>query len=466
MGCSVAETRSVPVPEAAKPLAPVESSNLPTSADAVADPAASPAEERELTLEEAITLARQGNPDLQSAVARVGLANAILDSARANFYPQLGISEIYGASNQPVLSFTYLLNQSRFSLNRDLNHPPVTQDYLTQAQIQQRLYEGGRRMAELGASAAELSASNASLAAVQNELVFRVAEAYYRLLQARDLVEVRREAVRQVQQQLELVESRFRAETAVKSDVLSVQVRLAEVREALITAGNQLQLSWAVLEAVTGTRLGGRQLPREVPAAPWAARAEQLEQAVAIALRTRPEVAELTSRSDGAQQRIRAAQAGHYPTVDVQGGYEVFTPDFYHGGNDFTLGVVASLTLFDGGRTASQVRQAEARLAELQARQRQLMLQIELGVRKAYLQLADARERLEVATQAITQAEESLREIESRYRGQKAIITELIDAQVALSNARVRRTNAQAEVEIARASLEQGIGRLGSLLAP
>ena len=54
-----------------------------------------------------------------------------------------------------------------------------------------------------------------TLAALHNQLVFRVAEAYYRVLQVRDLVEVRREAVTQVEQHLKIVETRFRNETAI-----------------------------------------------------------------------------------------------------------------------------------------------------------------------------------------------------------------------------------------------------------
>ena len=73
-----------------------------------------------------------------------------------------------------------------------------------------------------------------NLAALQNQLVFRVAEAYYRVLQARELVEVRGEAVAQVEQHLEIVASRFRNETAVQSDVLTVEVQLFFTATAMI----------------------------------------------------------------------------------------------------------------------------------------------------------------------------------------------------------------------------------------
>jgi outer membrane protein TolC len=290
--------------------------------------------------------------------------------------------------------------------------------------------------------------------------MFRVAEAYYRLLQARDLAKVRREAVQQVEQHLKIVESRFRNETAVKSDVLTVQVRLAEVREALISANNQFELAWAVLDNVTGTTLQRRPLPQQIPSAPWGDHVAEAEVAVGEALGTRSELGALANQREAAREGVLVAEAGKRPSVDLVTDYDVYTGDFRRGNDSFFAGLVFQLNLFDGGRTALDVRRAMARVRKLEARERRLVLDVELDVRRSYLQLNDAEERLKVTTQTIDQAQESLREIEVRYRGQTATITQLVDGQVALSNARVRHTNAQADVEIARASLERAIGRL------
>ena len=183
------------------------------------------------------------------------------------------------------------------------------------------------------------------------------------------------------------------------------------------------------------------------------------------AFNSRPEVDALASQRQAAAEGTLVAEAGKRLAVDLIADYDVFTGDFRRGNDGFFAGLVFHLNLFDGGRTRADVRQACARLREVQARQQRLMLDIELDVRRAYLQLRDAEARIEVATQAIGQAGESLREIEVRYRGQTASITQLVDAQVALSNARVRRTTAQADIEIARASLERAVGQLTSALA-
>lgn len=417
-----------------------------------------------LALTGLIRTALEQNPDLQSALERVRIADAALSGARAAFYPRLSVAEKYGVSDNPAQAFTFVLNQARLDFNRDFNDPQTTDDFHTQLQFQQSLYTGGRRTAEQRAAAAERNAAAYSLDTVRNELVFRIAEAYYRLLQARDLVGVRRETVEQVRTHLEIVRTRLRAGTAVKSDVLSVQVRLAEAQEALITAENRLELAWAVLDNTVGTRVARRPLPEGVPEAPWSDRIEDLQAAVEAALRQRPELNRLGSRRRAASARIRAAEAGNYPTLDFVSSYDVFTGDFAQGNDSFFVGLVARLNLFDGGRTRSRVEQAEARLRELGAEQRKLLQDVELDVRRAYLRLNDAESRLEVAERAVEFARESLREIEVRYRGQTATITELIDAQVDLSEARVRQTNARADVQTARTALQRAVGRLGTLV--
>ncbi len=420
----------------------------------------------ELTLLGAIEMSLAASPDLASASGQLAIADATLERARAEFYPKLGVSEQYGVTNNPVGAFSFQLNQAKLSLAQNFNDPNVTDDFHTQLRLQHRIYAGQQRQHELHAAKAGVSAAAFNLNAVHNQLVFRVAEAYYRLLQARDLVQVRLEAVEQVEQHLKIVESRFRNETAVKSDVLTVQVRLAEVREAYISAQNQLELAWSVLQNVTGTMIQRQPLPAAIPAAPWGDHVSEAELAVAEALGSRPEIGALANQRQAAAEAVQVAEAGKRMSADLVADYDVYTGDFRTGNDSFFAGLVFQLNLFDGGRTATDVRRSMARIREIEARQRRLVLDIELDVRRAYVQLNDAKERLNVTTQAIDQATESLREIEVRYRGQTATITELIDAQVALSNARVRRTNAQSEIEIARASLQRAIGRLTAVVQP
>jgi outer membrane protein TolC len=262
---------------------------------------------------------------------------------------------------------------------------------------------------------------------------------------------------------------------------IAIEVRLAEVRETLATSINSLELAQAVLENVVGQQLEGRPLPEQLPIAPWSSHIDLVESAIAsvsqpaddqanniqaateTAEQLRPEMGEVAHLVQSAQHRVRAAEAGKYPVVGFVGDY-----DYYAGerttNNSYFFGLLVSLNLFDGGRTCTNVRQAEARVRETLARHERLKLDIELDVRRTALQLKDARQRVVSTTTATASAQASLRQIESRFRGQQATTSELLEAQVLLSNMRVRSISAAADVEIARAALERAVGRLSTFV--
>jgi outer membrane protein TolC len=421
-----------------------------------------------LTPEQAVALALQANPDLESARHQVSHAAAVLAQARSEWYPQLRAHERYAVTDNPNQVFGFLQNQGRLELfsggladaERELNNPAPIDNFLTQLALEHTVYNGGRRQARTHAAESRHEARQFALAAVKNELVYYVIESYYRLLQARELVDVRLEAVHQVKQQLADAQSRVEAGTAVRSDVLAFQVRLAEVEEDFISARNHTKLAWAILENVTGASMAGWELPDELPEARWAAGFERIETAVAEAIHGRPEVFELELDRQAADHEVRAAEAERYPTIDFFGAYEVYTGDFNQGHDNFFVGLAVGLNLFDAGRTDAAERQARATVCRLRSQSKRLLLDVELAVRRAYLQLDDAKQRAEVTRRGVDHAEEQLREVEARYRGEMATITEMIDAQVALSNARVRNIDTQADVEVARTALARAVGRL------
>ena len=418
-----------------------------------------------ITLTGVIGTALKANPDLRSATERIRIADATLDKARAEFYPKLSLAQAFLTTNIAAFAFVLELNQRRFNLGQNLDHPGFVNNFSTLVTLQQNIYSGGRRTAEASSANEQRLGASFTLAAARNELVFRVAEAYFRLLQASDLLNSRSVAVNQVERHLALVRSRYDNGTAVRSDVLSVEVKLAEAREGLITATNQRELTWAILENVTGCRLP-HDLPCRVEPAPWTARVDAVESAITEAVARRPELGASLSEVHGAAHLVEAARSGKRPSVDFIGNFSTFDISRNSGGNGLFVGVIASINVFDGHRTKAQVCRALAQVRELEARHQRLLLDIELEVRQAYLSLRDADERLKVASQAITQADESVREVENRYHDEKATITQLIDAQVAATDARVRRSSAEAAVEIARVGMERVLGRLTPILAP
>ncbi len=468
-GDGVLDPRLAPVPAVGRPKAgnqpPASASGMPAALPVQVPPSPAPggaagnASGPGITLSAVIQTALEANPDLRSAEERIRIADATLIKARADFYPKLTLTEAVVDTNIAGLAFFLEVNQRRLSLSQNFNNPGFVGNISTLLTLQYKLYTGGRRTAEALSAAEQRRAAAFALDATRNEMVYRVAEAYYRLLQTREIVKSRSAAVDQVKRHLTFVQSRYDNGTAVRSDVLTVDVRLAEAREGLITATNQAELTWLILENVTGRRFDHDVTPGNEPA-PWTEHVDVIEAAVGEAIGRRPEIGAGQSDVRAAAHQIEAARAARRPTLDFIGNFSTFSLNRNSGGDGLFLGLIASLNLFDGHRLKAEVARASARERELEAQQQRLIMDVELEVRRAFVALRDAEGRLSVSGQAILQANQSLHEIEDRYNDDKATITQLIDAQVANINARVRRSSAEADVQIARAGLERVLGRL------
>ena len=123
-----------------------------------------------VTLTGVIGAALQANPDLRSATERIRIADATLDRARAEFFPKLSLSEAFLDTNIAAFAFVLELNQRRFNLGENLDHPGFVGNLSTLVTFQQSIYAGGRRTAEANSANEQRWSRCSALAAARNEL--------------------------------------------------------------------------------------------------------------------------------------------------------------------------------------------------------------------------------------------------------------------------------------------------------
>ncbi|MCB1101326.1 MAG: TolC family protein, partial [Kiritimatiellae bacterium] len=208
-----------------------------------------------LTLEEALTAAHESNPDVQAALHRVEQANAMLQQAQSGWYPQVSLSAGYTRTDNPPQAFFMNLNQRQASLEEDFNQPDDTQNIRGTVGLKMLLADGGVRALAQKMSRMQQKARTALLAAARNELTFAVTEAYYQTLQAGAFVAVQEETIGSVEENLRVAKARFEAGSAIQTDVLNLEVQLADARENLIRAKNRQRLSLAALNTAIGKDL-------------------------------------------------------------------------------------------------------------------------------------------------------------------------------------------------------------------
>lgn len=409
-----------------------------------------------ITLERCIQTALEASPDVQSANARVSAAMAAVKEVSSAYYPQIGLSGGWARTDNPPQAFFMSLNQRRASLQKDFNNPDDTENVRGSVVVQWRLFDSGRREADRRAVRQGAKASEFMLESVRNDLVYQVTRAYYGILQVRSFVAVQEESVRTLSESLRIAQERHNAGSALRTDVLTLEVQLSQAREELIRARNGLKLGAAALNSAMGRKLIGEADVGGLQGIEVSALSTNV---VASGVEARPEMLAMQARLEAVEATVARARREYLPLVNAFGSLDWDSESLNGYEQSYIAGAAMELNIFDGWRNRAGVVRAKAAAAEVRAETEKLRQALELDVLQARLSEQEARERLEVAARSLDSATESLRITQERFAQGAAVVTDLLTAQIGLTATRTRQVAAQYDCLIARADVERAMGR-------
>jgi outer membrane protein len=249
---------------------------------------------------------------------------------------------------------------------------------------------------------------------------------YFDVLQSEKLIAVAEKEVDSLSAHLRVATELLRDGLITRNDVLQAEVRLADTRQKLLNAENTRKIAAAAVNSMLTRPLSS---PVQVAEPP---RREVVlpedEEASAIAEKERPELQVV----DTAVEALRLEEAGHRsgyrPQFFAQGWYDYTQNRYVTHEENAGITLLMRYNLFNGGSTTAEVRKTEAARTRLAIERKRLAEEIRLELRKEYLEMANARERVTVTEKAISQAEENLRITRLKYREGLGIATDVTDA--------------------------------------
>ena len=416
---------------------------------------------RPLRLAEAIRLALKNNPDLATAQQHVNAARAGIQQTEAALWPQVRLSGSYAASDNPVQAFMMTLNQRAFSFTGNFNHPDPTDNLNSKVLAQWSLYDGGQSLASRQAAKLNTEATRQTFAAARNDLVFEVTRAFHTIGKAREFVTAAAAAVASMEANVNVASNRFAAGHVLKTDLLDSQVRLAESQENLIRARNAVALSEVVFRTVIG--VGEKEnvtADETVGQAPRLSSPDESNRRDTCSTLSRPELAAAQQTVTAAERQVRAAQAGYIPRLNTFASYDLDSGNGTRYTDSWLAGVSIDVNIFDGFLTRGKVSEARANLESARQQERKVALSVTLETRQAQLNLEETQARLDTTGKSVEQAEESVQITKDRYANGLALLTQLLDAENALTAARQRRAAVGTDLLIARAALDHALGKI------
>lgn len=397
-----------------------------------------------VTLDECIATAYENSPALLSMNEKVSAAEAGFRLAGSQALPILSLNETISRTNSPVMSFMSILSQERFTLGlmNGINSPEEITNFNTKLSLQVPVYNGGkvragRKMAGHAAEAAKLERDRK-----RQEVRMNVVEAYMGSLLAQEGLIVADEAYKTAQAHVKMAADHLDAGTVVKSDLLSAEVRLAQIEEMKLETENMVQLSRASLFHAMGV---SQDMDVVLDAKPLMFRDESfvLDEIIKNAKYGRAELKMLMEYGLAGKEAVAVAKAGKKPSLNLMVQYDMDGQDALDkDGESWFAGAVVTMNIYDGGRTRNAADQAISGRNETNMKKEELRQGIELQVRQAFLDIMTAKRRIAVTSKAVEQAQESLRIVENRYENGLTTIVEVLKSETELTEANLRQVTA------------------------
>jgi len=419
------------------------------------DAAAAP-DAPKLTLSQAIQAAIERHPQIRVAHSRIESSRAQVTQARSGLIPQINFREAYSHTNNPMWAFGTKLNQEAITQEdfdpARLNNPDAIDNFASVLSLNWSIYDSGQtwygwRQAKLGEKTADLA-----LKRTRQQVIARTVKAYAGVLLADEHAAVVRQTLATSRSHLKMVQSRYESGFVVKSDLLRARVHIADLEQQLLLAESRVEVAAAFLNAAMGVPIDSRY---ELGSALVAGENHKasLEKWIERALSQRPDFQQLQHLEAIAREEITKSRSARLPSVNLVGNYEWNTEDFGEWGDNYSLGAVVSVNLFSGHRLSAKIIQAKAELRQVTARKEDLKQGILVQTRQAYLEAQSAQKRIRVAEAAVAQAEEALRIIRNRYGSGLFTIVALLDAELALQQARTNHFRSIHDYKVASTDL-------------
>jgi outer membrane protein len=444
---AAAQTPAAPPPQPIPPSQPPP----PVVPPATAPPATSPESRvfgRVLSLDDAIAIALEIQPNIRARISDYIAAAFRVDQALSALFPQ--ITGNWTAARDQNVAGGVLSTGTQLSKTVTT----WTTTSIARVQLSQILFDFGKNFAstEAARKLADISLEDTEL---QRQLVTQtVKESFTNINFAVRLIQVNQQAVERAELNLRSARGFFEVGTRPKSDVARAEVDVANARVDLIRARNAERLARVALVTAMG-------LPATTP---LQIQDNLVYQPVTMdrarlaeeALRMRPEYRQARLNAEANDARLRRTQRDFFPDITGGGFYGAARADM---NEIWELNLSLNWTLFDGGNRIARYREARANLDAALARVKASELDISREVEQSVNNVIEADERIQAAQVAVASAQENFRLAQGRFDAGVGTILELTDAQLALTQAQNTEAQALADYRIALARLDRAVGR-------
>jgi outer membrane protein len=412
-----------------------------------------------LSLKRAVEIATapEGSPRVALAVETIKQAEMRKLESRAAFLPDLesSLSDRRQTANLRAFGFNFAIPIPGLTLPTIVGPFSV---FDARATASQTVFDFSS-IKRYQASKVNLEAAKSDFDATKNQVSDTVARAYLTALRADAALEMIRSNVSLSQALLDLSQRQKDAGTGTGIEVTRANVQLANDKQRLVVAENDRRRAGLNLLRAMGLKLDASvELTDKLVY--QASDPGSLQNALADARSTRPELKAQKQRESSARLTYGSVKAERLPSVGAAADYGSIGSELVGAQPTYTYGLTVRVPLFDGGRRDARRVESLSQYRQEQTRTRDTEQQLELDVRLAFDSVQSAAAEVETAREGMQLAENELAQARRRYEAGVTNSVEVTDAQTRLARARDNQVNALYDYNVARIDLATATGKI------
>ncbi len=398
---------------------------------------------KHLSLREAVQTGLQNSKQLKISRAKIEEANAMLTEAKNRQLPDLKISGSYLRLNSANID---LKNAGSGGSG---NTPKISSAIYGMANASLPIYAGGKIRFGIEASKYLLEASRLENENDSNAIAYNIMEAYINLYKSREAIKIVEENLQASRSRDTTFSNLEKNGLLARNDLLKSELQTTQTELSLLDAQNDSKIANVNMDLLLGlpenilleTDVNFISQIYEIPT---------FEDYKMQALQSRKDIQASALRIQSASLGIKSAHAESLPSLALTGGYIAgVIPNFVTVTNVANIGIGIQYNLANLWKSNSKLATAKAQFAEATAAAEMLQDAVKLQANRNYQFFILAKNKIDVYQKAFLQAEENFRITNNKYKNSLATITDLLEANASLLQAKLNVPFAKADAFLA-----------------
>lgn len=417
-----------------------------------------------IALKDAVNFALENKADAKRADLAIKKAEYKIDEARAGALPQVSGSAglTYNAIVQEMAlpgelvqkpgEMVYVPFGTKWNSNLGVN--------VYQNIFDQRVFTG----LKAAKSTREFYQINADL--TDEQIIERVANAYYQVFIQEEKLKTIEKSYENTNKVRNVIKSLVDNGLAKPIDLDRIVVQLNNISSSRQQLVNAVEINKNALKFYMGYPI---EQPISLTEETITPNLVLLEDQIDVENRTEFKV--LSKQKELLGFAKEAERANLYPTVGLSGNYglqgfgqKFLTSQDYYWSDLASIGLSVKVPIFSGGATKAKINQAEIDLLDIEEQMSDTKLGLSLEYQNAKAQIENALKSVDIQEENVSLAEKVLANTQNNYQQGLANLTEILDAENALTDARNNYSNALLEYKIAEIALIKAKGDLKTLI--